>query len=106
MTQSTQVNNKLSKKMGPWTPIPNDLFNRKEFIDLSTSAKWLFVVLSYHANRDTDVAWPGYKVIQEETGFAKQTVTDAIKDLKNAGLIYVSKRFGTSQLYHLRYRPP
>lgn len=59
---------------------------------------WLYIALS--VNRKTGTAWPGLRKIAKDTGFAVNTVRDAVERLENKyGLLSVERNGTKSTIY-------
>jgi DNA-binding transcriptional ArsR family regulator len=71
------------------------------------TAKAVLLVLAFHADRHTGECWPGHRLIEHESEFSRSAVTNAIRQLRDRGLLDVTpkrdrrgRRIGT--LYRLR----
>jgi len=73
--------------------------------DLSDRAKKVYLYLTGIADAE-GYCFPFYRTIAKRTGLSTSTVSKAISDLEDAGLLTrqqrVSRRGGSSDLYHLR----
>jgi biotin operon repressor len=91
---------KFTDKWGTFTMLPKAFI--EESRNLSNSARWLFVVLSYYTNEKSECAWPSYDELQERTGYSRTTVSKAIEELEKHGWLERRKRFGKSVVYVLK----
>jgi len=64
-----------------------------KIVGLSTSEKCVLMLLSNHADPDTDEAWPSRKLIAERAGLSLVTVSKVFKSLEDKGYITVTERF-------------
>src|SRR5713101_3089061 len=94
------MSKKLSDLIGQFATIPNSFILAS--IELSTEAKWLFVVLRYHTNSKTGNAFPSYTKIREITGFQRKTIAKSLKEFECAGWLTKQRRFGATTLYALQ----
>jgi DNA-binding transcriptional ArsR family regulator len=73
--------------------------------DLSDRAKKVYLCLTAIVDAE-GYCFPFYRTIAKRTGLSTSTVSKAIGDLENAGLLTrqqrVSRRGGSSDLYHLK----
>ncbi len=97
--QSTSI----SDEWGMFTIIPNELIDADD--SLSINAKYLFILLRYYTNGKTQSAFPSYEVIRRKTGWAKTTISRAIKELEQAEWLIKQRQFGANTHYVLK-RPP
>jgi hypothetical protein len=65
---------------------------------LSGAALKLYLILRVHKGGH-DTCWPSYKVIQEEAGLSRDSVSRAKSELIEDGLITVTRRFNKSNEY-------
>jgi DNA-binding GntR family transcriptional regulator len=61
------------------------------------------VAISWHLNRDTGDAWPGFATLAKETGLRQRTVIRAVKWLESKGHLHVTHSRGGN--VPNRYRP-
>lgn len=94
---------RLVDEIGQFTAVPN------EFIEMgaavSDEAFRLLVLLRYYTNGRTGDAFPDYALLQRMTGWRREVVAKAIRELIDSGWVVRQKRFGTSPIYRVR-RPP
>jgi len=86
--------------MGSFTAIPNSVYEMAP--EIGPAAVLVYLHLSYRRGKD-NTCWPGYDEIREYTGLGRNTISDAIKALCEAGLITKHRRFGNSTVYELIY---
>lgn len=90
---------KLHDKIGSFTIIPNSVVKLWSVIGLD--AMGLFVYMRYRTNTQTGDAFPGYDLIQKETGIGRRRIAKAIRVLELHHLLERKKRFGKSTIYTL-----
>lgn len=99
-TESAAQNKTISDEWGDFTAIPNDFIRQAQV--LSDQSRWLFVLLRHYTNGETKTAFPSYDLIQLLTGWARGTISKAIKDLEKAGWLTKHKGFGSNSHYTLQ----
>jgi helix-turn-helix protein len=65
--------------------------------------RFVAVAISWHLNRDTGDAWPGFATLAKETGLRQRTVIRAVKWLESKGHLHVTHSRGGN--VPNRYRP-
>jgi len=80
--------------------IPNWLMRTRE---VSPAAKLLWGLLVRHAGKD-GICYPGYEILNKETGYGVDNIGKQIKELQNAKLIRVIKSSGKERLQHRNNR--
>ena len=69
---------------------------------MSLATAKLYPVLKSYAASDSGDAFPSYETLIQQTGMAKQSVSKALKELAELGLITAQKRKGKSlSLIHI-----
>lgn len=72
-----------------------------------TQLEWcdqlVFAQIKRHMNKDTRTCYPSMEKLKEKTGLSLRFLCDSINRLQEFGLIQITKRKGTSNLY---YFPP
>lgn len=91
----------LSQKFGSFILVPKAFYEASK--NMSLSARWLFIALRSHADNDTDVAFPSYEKLREETGLSFSTIATATRELMASGWLERSKRFNGNNRYTLLY---
>ncbi len=89
---------KLSDKIGQFATVPHTFIETR---GLSTSARWLFVVLRYYTNGKTEVAFPSIQTLADTAGMKRHTVVRAIRELIAAGWLSRLKRYGKTAIYSI-----
>jgi hypothetical protein len=56
--------------------------------------RFVAVAISWHLNRDTGDAWPGFATLAKETGLRQRTVIRAVKWLESKGHLHVTHSRG------------
>ena len=90
----------LQDDLGTFTIIPNQFLSQSG--NFSDHAFRLFVLLRYHTDNQSEVAFPSYKRIQSLTGWSTKTVAKAVKELMAAGWLNRKRRFNDSNVYRLQ----
>ncbi|NBW17356.1 MAG: helix-turn-helix domain-containing protein, partial [Caulobacteraceae bacterium] len=90
----------LQDDLGTFTIIPNQFLSQSG--NFSDHAFRLFVLLRYHTDNQSEVAFPSYKRIQSMTGWSTKTVAKAVKELMAAGWLNRKRRFNDSNVYRLQ----
>jgi len=90
----------LQDDLGTFTIIPNQFLRQSG--NFSDHAFRLFVLLRYHTDNQSEVAFPSYKRIQSLTGWSTKTVAKAVKELMAAGWLNRKRRFNDSNVYRLQ----
>ena len=90
----------LQDDLGTFTIIPNQFLSQSG--NFSDHAFRLFVLLRYHTDNHSEVAFPSYKRIQSMTGWSTKTVAKAVKELMAAGWLNRKRRFNDSNVYRLQ----
>lgn len=93
----------LTDEWGAFTAIPNQFIQAAAA--LPDKARWLFVLLRYHTNKQSGEAFPSYDTLKQETGWAYSTIAQAVRDLEKHGWLVRKKQFSGNTHYILR-RPP
>jgi DNA-binding transcriptional regulator YhcF (GntR family) len=93
---------KFTDEWGSFTAIPNVFIAGSE--RLSDHARWLFVLLRFYTNQESECAWPSYSRLQELTAWSRATISKAIKELEKNGWLERRKRFGLPVVYVLKRR--
>lgn len=71
-----------------------------QVVRLKHSAPSVFLALCYHADANGR-CWPSRAKLAEEVGVSVDTVDRAMKDIERAGLVSVTRRDDTSNVYQL-----
>ena len=71
-----------------WTGVPNFILESKE---ISVGAKLTYAMLLKYA-RELDECFPGQGRLADEMGTSRQSVNSYIRELRDAGLIFVRRR--------------
>ncbi len=71
--------------------------------ELKSSSVVVYNVLLSYADFNTGKCFPGIKTICTFSGLTKPTVIDAIKELEDWGLVEVTRRHGSHNIYQLKY---
>lgn len=71
-------------------------------VDLSASAKCVWMALAAHLGRDGSSAWPSVARLCRRTGQSRSTVLRCIEQLESLGLVAIERSFGASNIYRLR----
>lgn len=69
---------------------------------LSSDARQLYINICSYAYGDKRECFPSQTRLRTQLGWSKQTLTNYIQELKEAGLIETTKRAGKPTLYYLR----
>ena len=85
------------KATRPFYQLPQDITSRR---DLSGNAKILWAVIRDHA-RGNGHAWPGMRLLAQETGLSRVTIMQATKRLEQTGLLEIEHR-GNGRANHYR----
>lgn len=85
----------------PFAQIPTAFLEAAKGKAMSNHARWLFVILRGYLNRSSKVAFPSYDRIKEDTSWAYDTISKALKELEETGWLSRQKRFGDSTIYRL-----
>lgn len=88
---------KIKDRIGQFIAVPVALVDAR----LSTSAKWLYVILRSYASNDHDMIYPGYKHMEEKAGMRRETIARALTELEASGWITRRRRFSASTVYTL-----
>jgi len=59
--------------------------------NLGSSALLVLLCLAKHYNRDEHKSRPGYATIHKETLLSKSTISDALDDLEQVGILHVTR---------------
>ncbi len=94
---------RLTDEWGFFTPVPDLVIEQMSVI--GSDAVTLFMYLRYKTHREKKAAWPGYNRINDDVGWGRTRISNAIKDLEGAQLIEREKRYGRTTVYRLT-RPP
>lgn len=87
----------------PFAQIPTAFLEAAKGKAMSNHARWLFVLLRGYLNRASKVAFPSYDRIREDTSWAYDTISKALKELEDTGWLSRQKRFGDSTIYRLHF---
>jgi hypothetical protein len=66
---------------------------------VTPAASRVFFWLTHHLNREAEMCWPSMKRLMRLTGFAKQTVVDAINNLEAEDYIKVAREHRRNNVY-------
>lgn len=91
---------KLSDEWGQFAGVPFEFIEASR--DLSDYARWLFVLLRYYTNRNSGDCFPSYDEIQQITGWHRNRIAPALRELMAAGWLERKRRFGQSSIYILK----
>lgn len=75
----------------------DDLFARGRY--LTTSAKWLYVVIRSFQNQPT---FPDYEAIMERGGMTRATIAKGLRELEHWGYIARARTYGKANVYEFR----
>lgn len=81
-----------------YTIVPDELV-RDARID--GYAKLVYTCIATHVSKDQPVAWPGRDRIMKLSGFKKQVVDRAVKELEEHGWVTVKRKIGSVNRYHV-----
>ena len=85
------------KQSEPFVMLGSELLNSPAYRDLSFSARSMLIeVLHYHSGKNNGRIWLAPLVLAER-GFSKNTATRALKELREHGFIYMTKRGGNQR---------
>lgn len=88
----------MKMRKGPFTIIPNQIFERNQ---LSLQARFLFCVLLKYCGQD-DHCYPSQKTLGKHLGMSDRHVRTIIKELIGSGLIVATRRgFNRSNTYYV-----
>ena len=87
-------NRKSKKSTEPFIKIGSDLLSSPAYIDLSFSARAMLVEMVHFFNgRNNGSIWVSQKTLYGR-GFSKNTATNALKELRSHGFLYMTRRGG------------
>ena len=67
----------------------------------------VYLALTYYADNETRVCWPGQKTLMAQARIGNpRTLRNSLKRLENTGCVVVKKREGCNSLYFLPLEPP
>jgi biotin operon repressor len=92
---------KLVEEIGRFVAVPH-VFIESYSHGLSVHARWLFVVLLYFVNHKTCQAFPSYDTLQRVTGYRRQAISKALRELEKTGWVVRHRRFGRSTIYKIK----
>ena len=81
--------------------LPIALIKSGLLAELKPSSVVVYNVLLSYADFNTGRCFPGIKTICDFSGLVRQTVIDAIKELEDLGLVEVTRRPGSHNIYQL-----
>jgi len=81
--------------------IEHGLLKSEVFRSLSGSAVKVYLVVGMHADFTTGWAYPSVRTIARQTGMCRQTILDAIDELRAGGLLELHKVAGRSTAYRV-----
>lgn len=90
---------RLVDKIGHFITIPHSVMQM--LAQIGPDAFTLFAYLRYRTNNETEVAFPGYDLIEKDTGLTRRRIAGAIRTLEAAGLLHRQRRFSASTIYTL-----
>ena len=93
-SKKTDVN---KERMHKFVQVSYDLLIAGRY--LTTSAKWLYVVLRSFQNQRTKKTFPGYEKIMERSGMKRNAVAKGLKELEHWGYIERNKTSGKVNNY-------
>ncbi len=71
--------------------------------ELKSASVVVYCVLLSYADFNTGRCFPGIQTICDFSGLSRQTVITSIKELEDWGLVQVTRRLGSHNLYQLQY---
>lgn len=91
---------KLVDRIGQFTTVPNSVIQL--WSKIGSDAMCMFLYLRYRTNSQSEMAFPSYTTITEDTGMRREKIANAIRSLESAGLVERKRRFSASTLYTLK----
>lgn len=81
-----------------YTIVPDELVRDDE---VGGYAKLIYLCIATHMSKDRSVAWPGRDRIMKLSGFRKQVVDRAVRELEEHGWLTVKRDFGCVNQYQV-----
>lgn len=92
---------KYKGEMGNFIQVDRDIFKNENFLNLSSSSKWLYIVLCEcehkYASNDNPTFYRDNESLSHDSGLSMSSVKRAKIELENAGMISISHRARTDK---------
>ena len=79
---------------------PLEMFDNKEFKDLSSNARLVLMDLFIRAN-GVNKCWPSISRLEQDTGLCERSIFNALKELSKGSFIIRETRIGSSSIYSI-----
>jgi len=88
------MSKKNRKHSEPFIKIGSEILNSPAYIDLGFSARSMLIeILHFYNGRNNGYIWISKEVLHQR-GFSRNTATNALKELRSHGFLYMTKRGG------------